>query len=129
MNRKADLYRRCHYELGQLNEYRQLPSIDIDVKNILLHDGAIRNKGIAVLITSKGEDLYRINRYLELAEEAENREKEIELRERDSFTNQRSVEESIKQTKNGWDNRKVSIISIVITLIVSILSFFNSCRH
>jgi hypothetical protein len=134
MNRKVELYRNCFKVLDELGKCRQKPIIDIDkeVEKRLLLDGSIKKNGLDIQITPKGDNHVQNKYYLELAERIENEEKEKELRERDSFINQRLVEETIKQTKIGWDNRKTMILSLVISsisLIVSILSFFHSCNR
>ena len=133
MNYKAELYRKCHQELAELYDKRQRPlfNVDNEVKNRLIHDGAIRRNDLSGLITTKGEGLFLNKYYIELAEEVENKEREKELRERDSFTNQRSVEESIKQTKINWDNRnipKYSLIIAGIALLLEILEQIKSCK-
>ena len=110
---------------------RPLFNVDNEVKNRLIHDGAIRRNDLSGLITTKGEGLFLNKYYIELAEEVENKEREKELRERDSFTNQRSVEESIKQTKINWDNRnipKYSLIIAGIALLLEILEQIKSCK-
>ena len=132
MNHKAELYRKCHQTLTELDKFNQIPLYDIDreVKKRLISDNAISINGLDVSTTSKGNVLFLKNYYIELAEETESKEREKELRERDSFINQRLVEETIKQTKIGWDNRKTQFLSLVISgisLIVSILSFVYSC--
>ena len=132
MNHKAELYRKCHQTLSELDKFNQIPFYDIDreVNKRLICDNAISKNGLDVAITSKGNELFLKKYYIELAEETESKEREKELRECDSFINQRMVEETIKQTKIGWDNRKTQILSLVvsgISLIVSILSFVYSC--
>ena len=132
MNRKVELYRKCYKELAELSECRQKPFIEKEVENRLLQDGVIMKNGLDAQITPLGDKYVQKEYYLELAKKAENEERERELRERDSFINQRLVEETIKQTKIGWDNRKTMILSLVISsisLIVSILSFVYSCKR
>ena len=133
MNRKAKLYRKCHQALSELNKFNQIPhyNIDNEVNKRLIYDGAINQNGIDVAITPKGNELFLNEYYIELALETESKVREKELRERDSYNNQRLVEETTKQTKIGWDNRKTQFLSLVISgisLIVSILSFVYSCN-
>ena len=128
MNKKADLLRKCHNTLGELSKYRQLPFLDHEVKNRLVHDGAIKDNGLYGIITPKGDDLLLSSHYLELAEEAENKEREKELRERDSFASQRLVEEDIKQTSIESKNYKATIISIFIAVIGVLLGLVKGCQ-
>lgn len=76
MNKKAELYLKCHKELGKLSQSRQLPFIDSEVINILELDGAISYNGLFSAITPKGDSLFRSNYYLELAKDIENKKRE-----------------------------------------------------
>ena len=129
MNYKAELYRKCHIELAELYNKNQTPlfTIDNEVENRLIQDGAIRRNDLSCIITSKGKDLFLNKHYLNLAEEAKNQEREKELRERDSFANQTSAEQAIEQTKINRRMFYCQIINIILSSIAAlgtILCFF-----
>ena len=103
MNNKADFYRKCHKDLGELYDSRQLPFMDTEVINRLVLDGAITNNSLYSAITPKGDALYRSKYYLELAEDTENKVRE----------------------------HKYQIITLLFSCIAAIgtiLSFVNSCN-
>lgn len=130
MNRKAYFYRKCHKVLDELYKCRQEP-IDKEVKYRLLRDGTIRMNGLDAQITPKGDDYVCNKYYLELAEKAENDEKEKELRERDSLMNQLSVEktdEQIKINKHMLLNQRITIVLSIIAAIVTIMGLVKGCR-
>ena len=131
MNRKTELYRKCHQTLAELSKSRQIPFIDIEIENRLLQDGAIRVNGLNAAITSKGDDFFQGKYYLELAEKAESEERERELRERDSFLNQKSVEVAIEQNKINrqlLSYQKINIIISGIAAIGALLSLVCRCN-
>ena len=115
MGKKVELYRKCHKDLGELYDKRQIAlfNVDNEIRNKFVQDGAIRQNGMFCAITPQGDNLFLNKHYLELAEDAENKEREKELRERNSFVNQRLVEETIKQSKN---DRKMLYISGIVAL-------------
>ena len=122
MNRKSDFYRKCHGDLSELNNKNQIPRffINSEVINRLNKDGAISYNGIWAAITSKGEELFHNKYYIELAEKTEYEEKERELRERDSFLNQKSVEEAIEQNKINRQMLSYQKINIIISGIAAV---------
>lgn len=130
MNSKVNLYRKCHKDLAELNDKRQIPlfNVDNEVKNRLIQDGAIRQNGMSCAITPQGDDLFLNKHYIELAEEAEDKVREKELRERDSYVNQRLVEEEIGQKSIGIKSYKATIISIIIAVIGIILGLVKGCQ-
>jgi hypothetical protein len=130
MNSKVNLYRKCHKDLTELNDKRQIPlfNVDNEVKNRLIQDGAIRQNGMSCAINPKGDDLFLNKHYIDLAEKAEDKEREKELRERDSYVNQRLVEEEIGQKSIGIKSYKATIISIIIAVIGIILGLVKGCQ-
>ncbi|MBR5728804.1 MAG: hypothetical protein IKX61_01150 [Prevotella sp.] len=132
MNYKAELYRKCHKELTELYDKRQIPlfNVDNEVKNILIQDGAIRRNGLDGLITTKGEDLFKNKHYLVLAEEAEEKGREKELRERDSLMNQLSVEKADEQNKINrqmLNYQRITLLFSGIAAIGTIFSLIKGC--
>ena len=118
MAKQVELYRNCHKELGLLYKNRQVPFLDVDITIQLKHDGAIEYNGLNAAITPKGDDMYKTKYYLQLAKEEENKEKELELKERESLINQIATEQSIEQTKIN----RISLIYQKLTLVFSAIA-------
>jgi hypothetical protein len=132
MNKESKLYRKCHDVLKELYESRQIPFLDRDACVQLKHDGAISFNGLYAAITPKGDDMFQTRHYLKLAKEVDYKEKEHELKERDSLTNQITAEQYIEQTKiskKTLSYQKLSLVFSAIAVIGSIVSIINSCQH
>ncbi len=132
MNSKVDIYRKCHIALAELYDNRQIPlsALENEVKTRLTQDRAIRHNGFYGAITPKGDDLFLKNKYLELAEDAENKEKEKEMRVRDSLMNQLSVEKADEQNiinRQMLLYQKVTIVFSGIAAIGTIIGLLKGC--
>lgn len=118
MREQAELYRSCHRELERLYKSRQIPFIDVNITNQLKHDGAIYYNGLDAAITPNGDEMYKTKYYLQLAKEEDNKEKEMELKERESLIHQIATEQSIEQTKIN----RISLIYQRLTLVFSAIA-------
>ena len=131
MKSKIELYQKCHQALRELSEYRHIPFIEKEIKNRLLQDGAIRMNALDAVMTSKGDELFQSNYYIELAEKIGNEERERELRECDSLMNQIAVEKADEQNKINRQMllyQKIIIIFSGIAALGTIVSLINSCN-
>ena len=128
---KIELYQKCHQALRELSEYRHIPFIEKEIKNRLLQDGAIRMNALDAVMTSKGDELFQSNYYIELAEKTGNEERERELRECDSLMNQIAVEKADEQNKINRQMllyQKIIIIFSGIATLGTIVSLINGCN-
>ena len=131
MKSKIELYQKCHQALRELSEYRHIPFIEKEIKNRLLQDGAIRMNALDAVMTSKGDELFQSNYYIELAEKTGNEERERELRECDSLMNQIAVEKADEQNKIKRQMllyQKIIIIFSGIAELGTIVSLINGCN-
>ena len=131
MTERAELYRKCHKELGRLYTSRQIPFLDESIVTQLKHDGAINQNGLNTAITPKGDDKYQTKHYLQLAKEEDNRERELELKERESLIHQIATEQSIEQTKINNKSliyQKLTLVFSAIAAICTIVGMVISCQ-
>lgn len=131
MKRKIELYQKCHQALRELSEYRQIPFIEKEIKNRLLQDGAIRMNALDAAMTSKGDELFQSNYYLELAEKTAKEERERELRECDSLMNQMAVAKAEEQNKINRQMllyQKIIIFISGIAALGTIISLIKGCN-
>ncbi len=125
MNKKIELYRKCHQTLSELSEHRQMPFIEKKIENRLFQDNAIRKNGLYAAITPKGEELFQSEYYLELAQKVEHDERDWELRERDSLMNQFSVEKADEQNKINKGMKLftgIAAIGAMITALANLIA-------
>ena len=125
---KVDLYRKCHQELKNLYELRQIPWEDSEVQNRLKNDGAINLNALSATITEKGEEMFLDKYYLDLSDKVESEKKEEVIKERDSLLNQISIEKADERHKQTLLYQKITIVITSITALVTILNFINGCN-
>ena len=122
---KKSFYRKCHQTLSELSEHRQMPFIEKETQNRLFQDNAISKNGLYAAITPKGDELFKSEYYLELAEKVEHEERDRELRERDSLMNQFSVEKADEQNKINKGMKLftgIAAIGAIITALATLIA-------
>lgn len=125
---KVDLYRKCHQELKNLYELKQIPWEDTEVQNRLKIDGAINLNALSATITEKGEEMFLDKYYLDLADKVESEKKEEELRERDSLMKQISIEKADERHKQTILYQKITIVISSIAALGTIFNFIKGCN-